>query len=98
MPAVTVPELREREVEVAETRLGIEEARNGRGQLLVVQAAAGLGKTSLLAVARRAARESGMRALTARASELESNFRSASCASCSSPFCTVRQRRCGRGG
>ena len=52
MSPVTVTELRERELEVAETRVGIDEARNGRGQLLVVQAAAGLGKTSLLATAR----------------------------------------------
>ena len=74
MPPVTATELREREIEVAETRMGIEQARDGHGQLLVVQAAAGLGKTSLLAAARRSDRESGMRVLTARGSELESSF------------------------
>ncbi len=74
-------DLLEREFEVTETAAGIEEARLGRGQLLVVQAAAGLGKTSLLAAARRTARENGMRVLTARGSELESSF----------PFGVVRQ-------
>ena len=74
MPPVTATELREREIEVAETKVGIEQARDGHGQLLVVQAAAGLGKTSLLAATRRSARESGMRVLTARGSELESSF------------------------
>jgi DNA-binding CsgD family transcriptional regulator/tetratricopeptide (TPR) repeat protein len=73
--------LLERELEVAEARAGIEEARKGRGQLLVVQAAAGLGKTSLLAAACRTARTHGMRVLTARGSELESSF----------PFGVVRQ-------
>ena len=66
---------------MAETTAAIEEAREGRGQLLVVQAAAGLGKTSLLAAARHTARETGMRVLGARGSELESSF----------PFGVVRQ-------
>ena len=48
--------------------------------MLVVQAAAGLGKTSLLPP-RRSARETGMRVLSARGSELESSF----------PFGVVRQ-------
>jgi len=60
---------------------GIAEAREGRGQLLVVQAAAGLGKTSLLAAACRTARDHGLRVLSARGSELESSF----------PFGVVRQ-------
>ena len=66
---------------MAEATAGIQEAREGRGQLLVVQAAAGLGKTSLLAAACRTARENGMRVLSARGSELESSF----------PFGVVRQ-------
>ncbi len=74
-------ELLERAFEITETTTAIEEARQGRGRLLVVQAAAGLGKTSLLAAARHTAQESGMRVLTARASELESSF----------PFGVVRQ-------
>ncbi len=81
MPRGPATELLERELEIAELAAGIEEACAGRGQLLVVQAAAGLGKTSLLASARQTARESGMRVLTARCSELESSF----------PFGAVRQ-------
>ena len=78
---VATNELLERELAVAETTAAIEDAREGRGQLLVVQAAAGLGKTSLLAAARHTARASGMRVLSARGSELESSF----------PFGVVRQ-------
>ncbi len=66
---------------MAEVTAGIEEARGGRGQLLVVQAPAGLGKTSLLGSACHTAREGGMRVLSARGSELESSF----------PFGVVRQ-------
>ncbi len=81
MSSVKATALLEREVEVAEMTAAIGEARDGRGQFLVVQAPAGLGKTSLLAAARRTARDSAVRVLTARGSELESSF----------PFGVVRQ-------
>jgi DNA-binding CsgD family transcriptional regulator/tetratricopeptide (TPR) repeat protein len=74
-------ELLEREVELTEMTAAIDEARRGRGRLFVVQAPAGLGKTSLLAAARNTARDDGVRVLTARGSELESSF----------PFGVVRQ-------
>ena len=81
MPVVSAHDLLERELEVAETTSSIDQARQGRGQLLVVQAPAGLGKTSLLATAGRTARAGGMRVLSARGSELEASF----------PFGVVRQ-------
>ena len=81
MSSVKAIELLERELEVAEVTAALGEARDGRGQLLVVQAPAGLGKTSLLAAARRTARDNGLRVLSARGSELESSF----------PFGVVRQ-------
>ena len=81
MPREFATELREREREVAESMAAIAEARDGHGQMLVLQAPAGLGKTSLLAAASRSARESDMRVLAARGSELEFSF----------PFGVVRQ-------
>ena len=60
---------REREFEALDDALT--EARLGRGQIVVVEAAAGLGKTSLLKAASRAADEVGFTCLRARASELE---------------------------
>ena len=81
MSSVKAIELLERELEVAEMTAAIDEARDGRGQLLVVQAPAGLGKTSLLTAARRTAGDNAVRVLTARGSELESSF----------PFGVVRQ-------
>ena len=53
----------------------------GSGRLLLVEAAAGLGKTRLLREARRRADLARMRVLTARATELERDF----------PFGVVRQ-------
>ncbi len=82
MPAIENPSpLLEREEE--EERIGgaLGDARDGAGRFLVVQAAGGLGKTSLLAGARRRARELDMRVLGGRRSELESGF----------PFGIVRQ-------
>ena len=81
MSSVKAIELLERELEVAEMTAAIDEVRDGRGQLLVVQAPAGLGKTSLLTAARRTAGDNAVRVLTARGSELESSF----------PFGVVRQ-------
>ena len=73
--------LLEREAELAEVAGAIEEASTGSGRLLVLQAPAGLGKTSLVGRACRYARDQGVRVLSARGSELESSF----------PFGIVRQ-------
>src|SRR5215217_2667092 len=73
--------LLEREVELAELEELLAAARAGSGRLLLVEAAAGLGKTRLLREARRRADAEGMRVLAARATELERDF----------PFGVVRQ-------
>jgi DNA-binding CsgD family transcriptional regulator len=75
------PALLERERELAELDGLLADARVGTGRLLLVEAAAGLGKTRLLREARRRAALSRMRVLTARATELERDF----------PFGVVRQ-------
>jgi DNA-binding CsgD family transcriptional regulator len=49
-------------------------ARQGHGGALVVEGAAGIGKTALLAAGRDAARASGFRVLRARGAELEREF------------------------
>jgi DNA-binding CsgD family transcriptional regulator len=73
--------LLERERELAELDALVAEAHAGRGCFAVIEAAAGLGKTRLLQAARSAGQEAGMRALAARATELERDF----------PFALVRQ-------
>ena len=70
---------REPELELLE-RLA-DEACSGRGRVVVIEGPAGIGKTSLLEVVRSRARERGMTALHARASELDREF----------PFGAVRQ-------
>jgi catechol 2,3-dioxygenase-like lactoylglutathione lyase family enzyme len=52
----------------------VEEAAAGEARLVVVEGAAGIGKTRLAAEARRRAESAGMRALSARGSELERAF------------------------
>jgi DNA-binding CsgD family transcriptional regulator len=52
----------------------LEAAREGRGQLLLVEGHAGIGKTALLDAAVSRARASAMSVMRARASELESSF------------------------
>jgi DNA-binding CsgD family transcriptional regulator len=71
--------LLERQRELAQIESAIADARSGRGGFLVVEGAAGLGKTRLLEAARDAATD--LRALTARGTELEREF----------PFAVVRQ-------
>jgi hypothetical protein len=75
------PALLERERELAELDGLLAEAGAGSGRLLLVEAAAGLGKTRLLREARRRAELSGLQVLSARATELERDF----------PFGVVRQ-------
>lgn len=75
------PELLERESELAELEVALEQARGGTGRLVVIEGAAGIGKTRLLGEAREVATAAGMRVLTARGTELEREF----------PFALVRQ-------
>ncbi len=63
---------RERELSILEDRL--HEARGRRGQAVLIEAPAGLGKTSLLRAAGDSARDAGFLCLTARATELERDF------------------------
>src|SRR5215213_3970757 len=66
--------LLERNEELARIESALDEARAGRGTFLVLEGPAGIGKTALLAAARTAAAESGMRVLRARGTELERDF------------------------
>lgn len=81
MPTRTKPALLEREAELDELQTALEDARRGAGRLVVVEGAAGIGKTRLLESARETAERTGMRALSARGTELERDF----------PFALVRQ-------
>ena len=74
MPARTKPALLEREAELDELQTALEDARRGTGRLVVVEGAAGIGKTRLLESARETAERTGMRALAARGTELERDF------------------------
>ena len=63
--------LLEREDELAALDAALVRARHGEGGFVVVEGAAGIGKTSLLRALRARAEEGGLRLLTARGSELE---------------------------
>jgi ATP/maltotriose-dependent transcriptional regulator MalT len=67
-------ELLERERELTELRTVLALAQEGRGRLVLVEAPAGFGKTSLLAAGCEAAAEAGFACLRARATELERDF------------------------
>jgi DNA-binding CsgD family transcriptional regulator len=71
--AATGP-LLERNVELARIESALAEARLGRGRFVVVEGPAGIGKTALLAAARTAAVDGGMRVLRSRGAELERDF------------------------
>src|SRR4029453_15100615 len=66
--------LLERERELAALASALRDAERGRGRVVLVEAAAGLGKTSLLNAAGEAASEAGFACFRARASELERDF------------------------
>jgi DNA-binding CsgD family transcriptional regulator len=68
------PGVLEREHELARLEAALEGARAEAGEFLIIQGPAGIGKTTLLELARGRAREHGMRVLSARASELERDF------------------------
>lgn len=64
----------ERELELEALAGALEEARDGRGRLAVVEGPAGQGKSSLLAAVVERAEADGMRVLTARGGEFERAF------------------------
>jgi DNA-binding CsgD family transcriptional regulator len=66
--------LLEREPELAAFVTALSEAQHGGGRLVLIEAPAGLGKTSLLRAAADMAAQSGFTCLRARASELERDF------------------------
>jgi GH15 family glucan-1,4-alpha-glucosidase len=74
VPTQTAARLLERERELTELENALTVAQQGRGQVVLVEAPAGLGKTSLLRAASETAGEAGFTTLRARASELERDF------------------------
>src|SRR5215211_6391411 len=66
--------LLERGEELARIESALAEARAGRGAFVVIEGPPGIGKTALLAAARSAAAEGGMRVLRSRGAELERDF------------------------
>ncbi len=76
-----MPKLVEREREVAALLALVEAAPRGEGRAVLIEGPAGIGKSALLADARRRAAENGSLVLAGRGSELEREF----------PFGVVRQ-------
>ena len=73
--ALALPDaLLEREDEVERIRAAIRAVGQQAGVALVIEGAAGIGKSRLLEIARRRAAELGFRVLIARATELEQGF------------------------
>jgi DNA-binding CsgD family transcriptional regulator/tetratricopeptide (TPR) repeat protein len=70
----TATTLLEREQELAKLADALAAAEAGRGNVVLLEAPAGLGKTSLLKAAAESAPESGFTCLRARAGELERDF------------------------
>ena len=68
------PELLDRDRELQAVDGLVADAADGEARLVLIEGAAGIGKTRLLSEARRRAEAAGMRALTARGSELEREF------------------------
>src|SRR5262245_35333534 len=66
--------LLERDRELAAINRLCRAARDGAGEALLLEGPAGIGKSSLLGVARAEGEAAGLRVLTARASELESGY------------------------
>jgi DNA-binding CsgD family transcriptional regulator len=71
---LVVVELLERHIEAQIIDGVLDSGREGRGAVVVLEAAAGLGKTALLRYASEAATAAGMVTLRARAAELERDF------------------------
>src|SRR5438045_2787694 len=72
--AASTGALLERNRGLARIESALADARTGRGRFVVVEGPAGIGKTALLAAARTAAADAGMRVLRSRATEMETNF------------------------
>ena len=72
--AASTEPLLERNEDLARIESALADARTGRGRFVVVEGPAGIGKTALLAAARTAAAEAGMRVLRSRATAMETNF------------------------
>jgi DNA-binding CsgD family transcriptional regulator len=72
--AAATGQLLERSEELARIESALAEARSGRGTFVVLEGPAGMGKTVLLAAARTAAADAGMRVLRSRGTELERDF------------------------
>ena len=70
----TAPQLLGRESDLLAIADAIESICAGEGSVLVIEGPAGIGKTSLVAEARRLARTSRVRTLSARGGELEREF------------------------
>jgi DNA-binding CsgD family transcriptional regulator len=66
--------LQEREGALARVDALLSAAQTGRGGVLLITGAAGIGKTALLGAARERAGQAGMRVLAGRGGELESGF------------------------
>jgi DNA-binding CsgD family transcriptional regulator len=64
----------ERERELEQIDMLVEDLAEGRGQSLAVEGPGGIGKSTLLTHGRKAARAAGVRVLSAQASELEREF------------------------
>jgi DNA-binding CsgD family transcriptional regulator len=77
----TAAPLLERSAELRGLHEAVEDARAGRGRVVLVEGPPGIGKTRLLGSGGEGARERGMVVLAARASELDRDF----------PFGVVRQ-------
>jgi DNA-binding CsgD family transcriptional regulator len=74
VPIETAETLLEREQELAELAAALDAAEDGRGNVVLLEALAGLGKTSLLRAAAEAAAARDFTCLRARAGELERDF------------------------
>ena len=72
--AAATGQLLERSEEMARIESALAEARAGRGTFVLLEGPPGIGKTALLAAARTAATEGGMRVLRSRGTELERDF------------------------
>ncbi len=68
------PALLERDAELEALGSALDEARAGRGRLVVVEGHAGMGKSQLLGAARGFAKGTGVRVLAATGGELERDF------------------------
>src|SRR5688572_2572501 len=66
--------LKERAAAVRAVEEALDDAAAGRGRLVTVEGAAGMGKTALLATARARAAEAGFTVLHAVGNELEADF------------------------